>query len=86
MCLPVAIHLKTAEGSSMSSLSKATIHLCISNFKFSSYQKLIFYSTLISRRDTLYHIVGIQIDNHSYRGKAHFLFTPDTLSNNIISQ
>ena len=33
--LPAALHLKTADGLSMSSLDKATLHLCISNFKFS---------------------------------------------------
>ena len=33
--LPAAVHLKTADGSSMSSLGKATLHLCIANFKFS---------------------------------------------------
>ena len=33
--LPATVHLKTADGSSMSSLGKATLHLCIANFKFS---------------------------------------------------
>ena len=33
--LPAAVHLMTAEGSSMSSLCKATLHLGIANFKFS---------------------------------------------------
>ena len=33
--LPAAVHLKTADGSSMSSLGKATLHLCIANFNFS---------------------------------------------------
>ena len=32
--LPAALHLKTADGSSMSSLGKATLHLCTPNFKF----------------------------------------------------
>ena len=31
--LPATVHLKTADGSSMSSLDKATLHLCIANFK-----------------------------------------------------
>ena len=33
--LPAAVHLETDVGSSMSSLGKATIHLCIAKFKFS---------------------------------------------------
>ena len=33
--LPAVVHLKTADGSSMSSLGKATLHLRITNFKFS---------------------------------------------------
>ena len=33
--LPTAVHLKTADGSVMSSLDKATLYLCIANFKFS---------------------------------------------------
>ena len=33
--LPAAVHLKTADGSAMSSLGKATLHLCITTFKFS---------------------------------------------------
>ena len=33
--LPAAVHLKTADGSSKSSLSKATLHLHIANFTFS---------------------------------------------------
>ena len=33
--LPAAVLLKTADGSSMSSLGKATLHLHIENFKFS---------------------------------------------------
>ena len=33
--LPAAVHLKTTDGSSMSSLGKATLHLCIANFKLS---------------------------------------------------
>ena len=33
--LPAAIHLKTANGSAMSSLGKATLNLQIANFKFS---------------------------------------------------
>ena len=33
--LPAVVHLKTADGSSMSSLGKATLYLCITNFKFS---------------------------------------------------
>ena len=48
--LPAAVHLKTADGWSMSSLGKATLHLHIVNFRFpilslyvTSYQKLIFY-------------------------------------------
>ena len=32
---PPAVHLKTADGSSVSSLGKATLHLHIANFKFS---------------------------------------------------
>ena len=32
--LPVALHMKTAVGSLMSSLGKATLHLCIADFKF----------------------------------------------------
>ena len=32
--LPAAVQLKTAEGSSMSPLGKATLHLCIASFKF----------------------------------------------------
>ena len=32
--LPAAVHLMTADGSSMSSLGKATLHLHIANFKF----------------------------------------------------
>ena len=32
--LPVVVHLKTADGPSLSSLGKATLHLCIANFKF----------------------------------------------------
>ena len=32
--LPAAVNLKTAYGSAMSSLGKATLHLCIANFKF----------------------------------------------------
>ena len=33
--LPAVVHLKTADGSLMSSLGKATLHLHIANFKFS---------------------------------------------------
>ena len=33
--LPAAVHLKTADGSAMFSLGKATLHLHIANFKFS---------------------------------------------------
>ena len=33
--LPAAVHLKTVDGSEMSLLGKATLHLCITNFKFS---------------------------------------------------
>ena len=33
--LPAAVHLKTADGSSMSSVGKATLHLCIARFKLS---------------------------------------------------
>ena len=33
--MPAAVHLKTADESSMSSLGKATLHLCIADFKFS---------------------------------------------------
>ena len=33
--LSAAVHLKTADGSSMSSMGKATLHLCTANFKFS---------------------------------------------------
>ena len=33
--LPAAVHLKAADGSTMSSLGKATLHICIANFKFS---------------------------------------------------
>ena len=33
--LHAAVHLKTVDGSSMSSLGKAALHLCIANFKFS---------------------------------------------------
>ena len=33
--LPPALHLTTADGSSMSSYGKGTLHLCISNFEFS---------------------------------------------------
>ena len=33
--LPAVVHLKTADGSSMLPLSKATLHLCIADFKFS---------------------------------------------------
>ena len=33
--LPAAVHLMTADGSSMSSLGKATLHLHFVNFKFS---------------------------------------------------
>ena len=32
--LPAAVHLKTTEGSSVSSLGKATLHFCITYFKF----------------------------------------------------
>ena len=32
---PAAVHLKTADGSSMPSLGKATLHLCITIIKFS---------------------------------------------------
>ena len=32
--LPAAVHLKTADGSAMSSLGKASLQLCIANFKF----------------------------------------------------
>ena len=35
MILPAEVHLKTAHGSSMSSLCKATLHLHNANFKFS---------------------------------------------------
>ena len=31
--LPAAVHLKTADGSAISSLEKATLHLCIANLK-----------------------------------------------------
>ena len=33
--LPPVVHLKTADGSSMSLMGKATLHLHIANFKFS---------------------------------------------------
>ena len=33
--VPAAVYLKTADQSAMSSLGKATLHLCIANFKFS---------------------------------------------------
>ena len=33
--LPAAVHLKSADGPSMSSLGKATLHLCMANFEFS---------------------------------------------------
>ena len=33
--LPAAVHLKTVDWSSISSLGKATLHLCTENFKFS---------------------------------------------------
>ena len=42
-----------------------------------------FYLALIYRKDTLYHIVGIQINNYSYRGKVHFWHTSDTLNSAI---
>ena len=32
---PAAVHIKTADGSSVSALGKATLHLCITHFKFS---------------------------------------------------
>ena len=53
--LPIAIHLKTADGSPMSLMGKASLHLCIADFKiFTSslhvpnYQKLIFHLASIS--------------------------------------
>ena len=33
--LPAAVHLKTVDESAMSLLGKVTLHLCITNFKFS---------------------------------------------------
>ena len=33
--LPAAVHLKTADGSAMSSLGKAALHLHIANYMFS---------------------------------------------------
>ena len=33
--LHTAVHLNTVDGSAMSSLGKATVHLCIASFKFS---------------------------------------------------
>ena len=48
--LPAVVHLKPADGSSMSSLGKATLHLCITNLNLhilslyvTSYQELTFY-------------------------------------------
>ena len=76
--LLTAIHLIKAEGLPMTPIGKATLHLHTAHFKFShtliyvrNYQKLIFYLASISRKDTLYFIVGTLIDNHSYREKAH---------------
>ena len=37
--LPVVVHLKTADGSSMSSLGKVTLHLCTATFNI--YDKLL---------------------------------------------
>ena len=49
--LATVVHLKKADGSSMSSLGKATLHLSIANFKylhpfiiFAKLPELIFYS------------------------------------------
>ena len=63
---------------SVSSLGKATLHLHIGNFKFShtfivcdNYQTQILFWHKYTE-EILYHIVGIWINNYSYRGKAHF--------------
>ena len=54
-----------------------TFTLLISGFPIllsyvTSYQAHIFYLEQIYRRDTLYHIVEIQIHNYSYGGRAYF--------------
>ena len=63
--LPAAVHLKTANGSTMSSLGKATLHLHSANFKFShtfiTCDKLPGTNILFGidiHKSTLYHIVG----------------------------
>ena len=72
--VPAVVHLKTADGSAMSSLGKGTLHPHIANFKLNvtSYWTQIFYLESIFRRDTLYHIVGMQTNNYSYKWKAPF--------------
>ena len=76
--LPIAIHLKIVDGSTMSPMGKVTsfFELLILNFHTPSlyvenYQKLIFYLALISRKDTHYLIAWTWTDNYSYREKAH---------------
>ena len=78
--LPAAVHLKTADRSSMSSLGKTTLHLHITNFMF--YHTFIICDKLletdilfgidIQKRYSLSYIIWAQINNYSYRGKAHF--------------
>ena len=77
--LPAAVHLKTADGSVMSSLGKATLHLHIANFMFS--HTFIICVMLLDtdilfgidiQTDTLYHMVMMWTKNYSYRGKDHF--------------
>ena len=90
--LPAAVHLKAADGSAMSLLGKDTLHLHTANFKF--FHTFIMCDKLpdtgillgIDKKDTLYHIVGMQTNNYSYRGKDHFWLTIETVNSNIILQ
>ena len=49
------------------------LNVPILSLYMTSYQKLIFYSALIYRRNTVYHTVGIWINNRSYRREVSFL-------------
>ena len=76
--LPAAVHLKTADGSAMCSLGKATLHFHTYNFKFFHtfiiWDKVpdtdILFATDIQKTYSLSYTWDA--DNYSYSGKAPF--------------
>ena len=91
--LPAAIHPKTVDGSPMSSLGKANLHLQIADLSFctpssfaTDYQKPIFSFASLSRKGILYLIAATQTDSYSYRKEVYSWPTLETKKNIIISQ